>query len=251
MARMKILVAGDIHSNRDHMRYLFNVADYHKVDAIYAVGDFGYWPRYKVGEEFLKVIETESEVPIFFCDGNHEDHALLPKGAKVSSVMIDLDGTYSEKIFYTPRGYTWEWGSLKFGAMGGAHSIDKDLRQAGFDWFREELITEDDLRRCVAPVDVMFTHDAPTWAPVFDKMLLNRGCPAKDDKETLSNRRMLDNACDIMNPIVLIHGHYHLNYSATVGGVRVRGLDCDGTKGSSWTLIDTENFNDDYSFHLI
>ena len=72
-----ILFAGDIHGRISALERVYKDAIDKKVQAIIQVGDFGiYWPDPENGlSNFFE--NNKSEIPFFFCDGNHENHTVL------------------------------------------------------------------------------------------------------------------------------------------------------------------------------
>lgn len=136
---MKVALVGDTHAKFD---ILNRVAK--EVDCIIQVGDFGVWPG-------LPSFDALScSVPLYFCDGNHDNHDYLRKL---------LDFQICDNVWYQPRGSTLTLGSKTFLFTGGALSIDKHLRTPGYDWFPEEV-------NCGVPlpdthIDYIISHTCP------------------------------------------------------------------------------------------
>lgn len=238
---MRVLVAGDVHGDANHALFLFDKAKRFDCDVIVQCGDFGFWPRWRDGKFFLEYVSRKSEefgIPFFWIDGNHEDHDalddLVPMDCR-SGVQI-LPG-----LTYLPRGTVWEWDGVTFGAMGGAYSIDKGWRDPGYDWFPQEVIQEHDIERAqeAGPVDVMFTHDSPLGV----NMATHLGRPIAPSMGSLANREMLQRVIETWTPKVLVHGHWHVQYTDRVDGTKVIGLAHNSKMGRSWTVIDTEDFH--------
>jgi predicted phosphodiesterase len=252
----RILFAGDIHADRSHLEYLFRVAKRFDVDVLFALGDFGYWPRNAGGQRFLKgavKLTEDSGIPLYWIDGNHEDHWALGnltrgvRGAFIPTKVPYYDHHDNSNLLYVPRGHSWTWDGVSFMAMGGAYSVDKPSRTMGQDWFPEESLSDDDVAygKAVGKVDVMVTHDVSSVAPILEKLLLMKGRSYKLIPEADANRRALEEIRLAVRPDVMVHGHYHVDYKEIVDGTIFRGLDCNlSGDGFSWTIMDTRDFKD-------
>lgn len=143
-----IIVTGDIHADFGKLNELINKK---KPKIVICCGDFGYWPRFPWFNE--NVIKTQG-AKIYWCDGNHEDHWSLAQ-RESNEILPD--------VFYMSRGSTLvlpDGRTAMF--MGGAESIDKNVRTEGLDWFREEIITQKDLYDLPdVKVDIFITHTCP------------------------------------------------------------------------------------------
>lgn len=241
----RLLVAGDTHGDSVHLRYLFNIAHGNQADAIFIVGDFGYWEHERDGVEFLDDLDEVAGrfgIPVYFLDGNHDKTSLLLE--KYSHRLVD-EGFMEvrENIAYAPRGHRWTWNGVRFIALGGAYSVDKPYRlmleaqkhSPERYWFPEEEMTDEELTAILeadsSPVDVMLTHDKPRGSrPQWNR---------KDLEECWPNQDRIQRAVLTLEPTALIHGHLHYRYNdtlyyseATNDGLRgyqttVIGLDCN------------------------
>lgn len=200
---MRVLVVGDTHSDaRSWATVVTRAIATTTPDVVLSVGDFGYWPDHPEGRLFLKEVERSVAavgIEVWFIDGNHEQHDRLEAGPSPVAV--------GRSIYHVPRGARWCWEGVRFGALGGAVSPDRDDRIEGWDWFAEEAIDESDLERLGgARLDVLVTHDAPSWCPL-------EGMPsvsASVARDTRRNRRFLDRAVDATCPVLVVHGHWHV-----------------------------------------
>lgn len=153
----KIMVVGDIHGHFDCLDHLI---EKNNPDLVFQVGDFGYWPKFQgvdllsCGKPWYMKINNKN-IPIYFCDGNHEDHDQLKNISEITEI---LPNTY-----YTPRGSIitlYDETNILF--MGGAESIDYKVRTLGFDWFPDESISQRDLYKVPdIKIDVVISHSAP------------------------------------------------------------------------------------------
>src|SRR5262245_56034350 len=257
---MRILFAGDTHGNTSHVRALIDRDKEEQCDRIFVLGDFGYWEHQLDGVTFLDRVSKyaiKNEISVYFLDGNHDKTSLL-----ISKYQDQLNRegfmTVRGRLFYAPRGHQWTWGEVKFIALGGAYSVDKqwrlDLerkskRPSGTYWFPEEEMTQTQFETIMTkarPVDVILAHDKP-----FDsRPPWNR----KAFDECVPNQLRLQQAINSLHPSLFLHGHLHLRYTDFVNFMTetecmVEGLDCDPEAASGrWSLdktyliLDTEHW---------
>lgn len=156
-----ILLLGDIHGNINSLRKAIEIATKVEAKAIIQVGDFGLFPRGGADIGFYKVCK-ESSIPIYFIEGNHDDCTRWVKLTQVTQVWDDAN------LFYVPRGTVIELDGRTIAFMGGAASIDKDIRlRENWHWDKEENISGHEVLRLFENVDgkkidVLITHDVPT-----------------------------------------------------------------------------------------
>lgn len=103
----RILLIGDTHCNAHWTCFVIDQAEKLGVDLIVQLGDFGYWPRMAQGKHFLEWVDRtldEAGIPLWFLDGNHEDHATL-----ASDLMPPGFHRITDHITYLARGTRWEW----------------------------------------------------------------------------------------------------------------------------------------------
>jgi Icc-related predicted phosphoesterase len=242
-----VLFVGDTHANTTWLRktVLPRAAEL-EVDAIFQLGDFGYWPIR--GNKFLEVAANARKthgVDVWFIDGNHDDHVSLRKDYLKTFVGTDerFPAELSPGFFYLPRGSRVEVAGLSVACMGGAHSIDRAFRTPGEDWFPEEQITEEDVEAALKNprADILVTHDAPAgWE--IPGLMPRSSLPREWQKELPAceaHREKLAEVLNIVQPKVLVHGHYHVGYSKTVdmpwGALDVSGLNCEFT--ARWGMV--------------
>lgn len=257
----KILVAGDTHGNPLHAEYLFGMAVYLDMDVIVQVGDFGYWEHEDEGVflDLCSAFATENDMPLYFIDGNHENHTMLrdtygPGGARHKQTPAGF-WQIRAGVYYIPRGHRWEWSGVTMMGLGGAHSVDKNWRldierNGGLDrngrrrpapgprtlWWPEEELTDEDVTKALADprfIDILFTHDRPRGA--------NPGWDKKDLPECQPNQDRIQTVMRELRPRLLVHGHLHRRYTDEVRVAddhftTVIGLDCD-TESDHYPLL--------------
>lgn len=217
------LFIGDSHGDLAFVEHASNLARKHSAEII-SVGDWGFlWPGHDQLRDLSDML-VGAGVRMYFCDGNHDDHARLKKlrgRIRVQGVHIDVN------VIYQPRGSVYEDDDgTRFLFLGGAPSIDRDDRTEGLSWWPEETITEPEFqlaRSAKGPIHVLVTHDAPDYPPGFSP----KGTPGYRRDQTQSMRR-IDALIRQHRPALHIHGHWHTRYSrAHKNGTRIIGLDCN------------------------
>lgn len=209
-------------------------------------GDFGIWSG-DTGRGYLTVLENSLrrvKAQLWFVDGNHEDHDLL---ADLSSFRIRDHGRVeiTNSIHYLPRGYRFTLlstiGTKDVLALGGAVSVDRAHRRAGYDWWpAEELTFTQCLEAALAgPADIMLTHDCPNFVPLgLPPVPPSWGWSAADLARSDAHRDRLGDVVQRVQPELLIHGHYHLrkNWTGMIPEtdreIRVVSLDMNGSPGN-------------------
>ena len=243
----RVFVAGDTHGNGRWIATLCELAAQHDCDTLLQLGDFGI-RRGSDGRLFLDWVALSARqhgVTIHAIGGNHEEYDEVAEW----EFGIEDDGfvTLRPGVHWIPRGCRWEWGGWRFGALGGAFSVDHAYRSAGVDWWpdAEELHEADVDRLGDAPLDVLVTHEAPLGAEPQGTMVIG---PA-DQLAAERTRLLLRRAVEATQPALVLHGHWHqrqtvnLKFGAPASserrGARVEGLASDvEADGRSWGVLD-------------
>ena len=130
----------------------------HLASALIQVGDWG------VNADIMKRNRKWSQkfkIPVYFIDGNHEHFELLPQQDGIKEMMPN--------VFYVPRGEVLVLDGKKIAFLGGAASIDKEIRiQYNYGWdIRENILPGEVLKlyenvyRDDRPVDIFVSHVPP------------------------------------------------------------------------------------------
>ena len=246
---MRIMMAGDTHGSLPWTLHLLDKALFFEANLIFVLGDFGYWPRFGDGRDFIYKLEHQLKkncMPLAWIDGNHEDHDELDKLIGDGDEAVDI----TDHITFMPRGYGWNWDSKRFVALGGATSIDMDLRTPGKTWFPQEDITDEQVKRAKnnGYANVLLTHDAPlgttldiTMPSSFTKESPSRR--AEIEAKARVNRGLIADVANYLDVDYIFHGHHHTAYRSQIKlddkWLTVEGLACHQMNGA-WTIFDTE-----------
>jgi len=214
------MMLGDTHGDRGFTKNAISWAEANGVDCVVQVGDFGFWPRTNNGQRFLHDVGKHShelKIPLYWLDGNHEDHDYIDSLLRRSDGQVFIPyGKYP--LYFIPRGTVWNWGGVRFGAYGGACSIDRGLRipnSPSYGWFEQEMPDPDKMPR--GPIDVLLTHDAPIPPPCL-------GGSYKRDPTSSRSQRLVYEALVGSGAKLLVHGHWHVNERYGVHCAVVQGL---------------------------
>ena len=235
---MKVLLAGDWHGNRQWAQTCFDVAAGHGCDAVLQLGDFGLWPgREDAWLDHVDALADKARAPLVWIDGNHENHDALGRWRE----QADGAGLVRMRpsVQWASRGARWEWGGVRFGALGGAVSIDRFLRRPGVNWWEQEAVSQEDVDRLGDErLEVLATHAAPTTTA-----LPYRRLPLPDSiiADARRVRALLDQAVERTAPSLVLHGHYHTRMRAEMGQRTVEGLAHDkSSPQEALALLDLE-----------
>jgi hypothetical protein len=215
----RFAVIGDIHEDWGFgSRALTYAADRGATVAL-QVGDFGFWQPDSAFLAGMSAAACHRGVPLLWVDGNHENHHALAR--------LPIDPATGLRpvapgIWHLPRGFAWTWGSLRFRALGGAHSVNRRGLTPGMDWFPEETLSRADVDHVLAAgaADVMITHDAP--AGVTIPGLRSHEWPQADIRSADAHREVLRTVADQLRPRWWFHGHYHQRYADALVGAGYR-----------------------------
>ncbi|WP_448631657.1 metallophosphoesterase family protein [Cellulomonas soli] len=216
----RIVVAGDWHGNTTWAMHVVEKTAALGMDTILHVGDLGIlWPG-DVDNSFTFKLQRHLDrhgVRLVLVDGNHDNHTALralPRDAAGFGVVRTKTkgGGRLDLIRWAPRGHRWTWPgtngrAVRFGALGGAFSIDYEHRRAGKDWWPiiEEVRPDDVGALGTDPLDVLVSHDCPTGAVPPSKMQIDHD----DDLRSRTSRDRLREAVNATRPRLHFAGHWH------------------------------------------
>ncbi len=235
---MKGIVVGDLHGCWGALNALISEKT---PDFILACGDFGWWPlldgkpeeRTRVSSSVERISSTHWKLHgikthgtrVYWCDGNHEDHSVLPQDGCIHEVY--------KNVFFCSRGSSIMLpDGRKVVFAGGAHSIDKDQRIVGHDWFFEETIKYNDLDRILSNerADIVVSHTCPaSFLPYMVRGVFAKGVDP--------SCQALEAVLDHLHPDLWFFGHWHLHKEGYTKGCRWTCLDYPKNTGRWWKYI--------------
>lgn len=197
---MKICFIGDVHGKFYELQSVIPT----NCDLIIQLGDFGY------GFFNFPITVKKYTPTIYFIDGNHDNHEILHKYTKISEIHPGLN--------YIPRGtYLKDYGIL---CIGGAESIDKELRTEGFNWWCGERITIKNYHTIMNNLNgekpnIIVSHDAPS---ILIKNVFSHVKPN-------SSTKILDNLLEELTPNYWFFAHHHYSFSGIYKNTKYTCLD--------------------------
>jgi len=253
-APARILIAGDTHANLGWISTLAKLAHRHSCAGIIQLGDFGFWSGKRktrhtpvLNERFLDAVATDLArygVWARVIDGNHDAVPLVMEHYCQDEAPVEPVSIRSGLLDWAPRGTRWEWAGVRFGALGGAVSVDRRTRTPGWSWWATEMIWPEDVERLGAgKLDVLLTHEAPEGVgqPGVDLVSL----PVRllqEEADSRACRRLVEQARRATKPTLMLHGHHHMRYRKTMDlddvETVVEGLGCDqDANGDAWGVL--------------
>ena len=154
---------------------------------------------------------------IFWLPGNHECYDVLQsRYDRYSKDPIKI----KENVFYCPLGTTLTINGKTCVFVGGALSIDKEIRTKGVNWFPEEILTEQDFQAITAispEADIVFSHTCPSEFDIQDKW-------DHDARIEDPTREVLSKLMNHYKPKYWFFGHWHRQKGGVYDGVQWQGL---------------------------
>lgn len=183
-------------------------------DYVIICGDFGcLWDGGKSDAFWMNWLETLPWNTLFI-DGNHENFDVLNaypveewKGGKVHKIR--------DNVRHLMRGQVFDLDGEKILTVGGAFSHDTDFRSQGKNWWKEEMLTEEEasetlenLEKADWKVDYIITHDVYDSHPLASKY----PCTMEAyDPDQVHIQHFLEQIRQKTDYRKWFHGHYHLD----------------------------------------
>lgn len=211
----KVVIAGDWHANPTWGVHVIESAAAQGIKRILHVGDFGaaFPTEFATYASALSDACMEHNVQIDYIPGNHDPHPLL------NALPLDDEGfaPLVPGIRFIPRGHRFVIGDRTFGGLGGAFSIDYQLRTAGVDWWPEEQIHEDDVAKLGhESLDVLLTHEAPVQMTPHSPFRL----PDFMELQSRISRRLISQAIKNTDSALVFCGHWHQRRTERIANSR-------------------------------
>lgn len=190
----EITLIGDAHAKTFN---LYRIQD--KTNRSIQLGDYGCG--------FVKVIERPKQHK--FIRGNHDDPAVARAHP---NYLGDFGYLPDEKIFY----------------IGGADSIDKDMRIYGVDWWVDEELSVEDFDKAIKLYEeikppIIISHECPASAnTTLLKSLMGDYFLMKGVLKSSRTCQALQTMLEIHAPNLWVFGHYHINKQFKVEGFKTK-----------------------------
>jgi len=228
---MRIAFVGDVHGNVFHIASLKGYLESNDVELVIQVGDMGIlWNNDDPSECPVTQAVESLGIPWWFIDGNHDNH---PNLRKVGPQITD-------NIRYLPRGTIEEVDGIRMGFLGGAYSIDKDIRTEGVDWWPEEQPTREEAEPLMDQgLDVLVTHEIPESFKPTKFMDVGK----VHEEASKPTRELIEEVMLSNSPNHMFCGHWHQHNVQMVGTTKVTVLDMENRPGNV-LVFDTKDFHE-------
>ena len=160
MLEGKFYITGDIHGSITSIIDFIENFNLNENDNIIVLGDMGIvWRTDQKDYEYaIKFYEKWCHgVNLYWLDGNHENFDII------KTWKCNENGIYnnSEHIHYCSRGTVLNINNKKVLFIGGADSVDRYRRVEHDTWWKEETITEENIKNITGHFDYVFSHCCP------------------------------------------------------------------------------------------
>src|SRR4030095_7736864 len=129
----RLLVFGDLHCDRRHLRSLVERAVEDRCHALVSLGALCYLPRDPHGRGFLRsagALLRRAGLELLLVDGNHDDaEALASAREHISAGPVPL----GFRLYHLPSGTRFRLGRLRCLAYGGAFPVRRGAAARGWD----------------------------------------------------------------------------------------------------------------------
>jgi predicted phosphodiesterase len=217
----RLLVLGDLHCDRRHLRDLVERAVEERCDALLSLGDLCYLPSDPGGRRFLRSAESmlrTAGLELLLVDGNHDDAEALARRARTPAAGPVPLGF---RLHHLPAGTRFRLGRLRCLAYGGAFPVRS--AGAGRDWFRALARERAAFERVAdgGEIDLLFCHDPRT---------LEQGDKARGSFAALVAK---------LRPALVVYAHQHRPHVSATGEHALVGLGSFKDGESSAVVLDS------------
>jgi predicted phosphodiesterase len=214
----RLLVFGDLHCDRRHLRGLVERAVDEGCDALMSLGDLTYLPREPEGRRFLRstgALLRRAALELLLVDGNHDDAEALARARSLAPGPVRL----GFGLHHLPAGTRFLFGGLRCLAFGGS-----PITHAGRGWYRAAALD----RAAIEPlagggeIDLLFCHDPRT---------LEQGAQARGPFAALTAK---------LRPALVFYAHQHRPHVSAAGQPALVGLGSFRDGQSSAVVLDSD-----------
>jgi predicted phosphodiesterase len=218
-----LLVIGDLHCDRHHLRRLVERAVDDNCDALVSLGDLCYLPREREGRRFLRSagdLLRRAGLQLLLVDGNHDDAEALASRRARSAAPGPVPLGF--RMHHLPAGTRFRIGRLRCLAYGGAFPFR--LTRPDRDWHRAAAHERAALERLAGggEIDILFCHDPRT---------LEQGARARGPLAALAAK---------LRPALVFYAHLHRPHVSAAGQPALVGLGSFRDGDSSAVVLDTD-----------
>jgi predicted phosphodiesterase len=217
-----LLVFGDVHCDRPHLRGLIERAVEERCAALVSLGDLYYLPRDPEGRRFLRsaaALLRRAGLELLLVDGNHDDGEALADARARTRAPGPVPLGY--RMHHLPAGARFRLGPLRCLAYGGAFPFRSP--RAGRDWYRAAARERAALTRLAggAEIDLLLCHDPRT---------LEQGAQARGSFAALAAK---------LRPALVLYAHQHRPHVSVAGQPALVGLGSFRDGQSSAVVLDS------------
>jgi hypothetical protein len=243
----RLMLAGDWHGNSVWAGKALSLAARQGVSTVLQLGDFGFSANGEGVLDVLSITAAAFDLTLLVVDGNHEDFPLLERFPVLTDGPAAGLRPVRPRLWHLPRGTRWTWRGAddrehRWLAVGGAVSVDRQLRTEGYSWWPGEELTAAEAERIAGEgtADVLVCHDRPRAAAValgdrpglwWDRA--PRAWARDDLARSDAHSDRVQSVVDAVQPRHVWHGHLHrrtdvLVDPATWGGIcEIHGVAAD------------------------
>jgi predicted phosphodiesterase len=218
----RLLVFGDLHCERGHLRDLVERAVEERCDALVSLGDLCYLPREPEGRRFLRsagALLRRAGIELLLVDGNHDDGEALAEARDCTPASGPVPLGF--RLHHLPAGTRFRLGRLRCLAYGGAFPVRP--RRADRDWYRTVARERAALKRLAGggEIDLLFCHDPRT---------LEQGAQARGSFAALAAK---------LRPALVLYAHQHRPHISVAGEPALVGLGSFRDGRASAAVVDS------------
>jgi predicted phosphodiesterase len=217
----RLLVLGDLHCDRRHLRDLVERAVEERCDALVSLGDLCYLPRDTEGRRFLRsagALLRRAGLELLLVEGNHDDAEAL---ARARGAAPGRPVSLGFRLHHLPAGTRFRLGPLRCLAYGGAFRAWSP--RTGRDWHRAAARERAAFERLAGgdEIDLLFCHDPRT---------LEQGAHARGPFAALAAK---------LRPALVVYAHQHRPHVSAAGHPALVGLGSARDGPASAVVLDS------------
>jgi predicted phosphodiesterase len=218
----RLLVFGDVHCDRRHLRSVVERAVEERCDALVSLGDLCYLPRDPDGRRFLRsagALLRRAGLELLLVDGNHDDAEALARAHTRTPAPGPVPLGF--RLHHLRAGTRFRFGRLRCLAYGGARPVPSSGGDRG--WFRAAALERAAFERLAGgeEIDLLFCHDPRT---------LEQGTQARGSFAALAAK---------LRPALVIYAHQHRPHVSAAGEPALLGLGSFQDADSSAVVLDS------------